>query len=128
MLITPSFIVSFETQIKTIVENNWKNVSANLYWDRLMKTRPSETKRETLVWLLDTVKIYPEGNGGNTRFDDMSGFTTSYENDNAGAGLRLTRNEIEDNQMTSTGQGVLDAARQWASSIGNAAGFYPQQA
>ena len=128
MLITPTFVVSFETNMKTIVENNWKNVSANLYWDRLMKTRPSESKKEILYWMLNTAKIYPEGNGGNTRFDDMVGFTTSYENDNAGAGFRLTRNEIDDNHMTSTGQGVLDSASQWASDIGNAAAFYPQQA
>lgn len=129
MEITPSFIVSFETQIQGIIANNWQRVGQMLTWDKLMKTRPSKTKKEILVWMLETAKIYPEGNGGNTRFDDMAAATFSYENDNAGAGLRLTRNEIEDNQLKDNPSvGVFDYSAKWAQDISMAALFYPQQA
>lgn len=130
MKVTPEFIVSFETEIQAIQANNWQRVGAMLTWDKIMKVRPSATKREILVWMLETARIYPEGNGGNTRFDDMVAATFSYENDNAGAGLKLTKNEIEDNQMANgpAGVGVLDYARKWASDISNAAMFYPEQA
>lgn len=129
MKVTPSFIVSFETEIKGIVEDNWARVQSMLHWDQFMKVRPSSTKREILVWLLETAKIYPEGNGGNTRFDDMVAATFAYENFNAGAGLKLTKNEIEDNQINRDGTpvGVLDYAGKWANDISKAAMFYPQQ-
>lgn len=128
MKVTPEFIVSFETELKGIMATNWQRVASRLNWDKFMKVRPSAGKREILVWLLETAKLYPEGNGGNTRFDDMVAATFSYENDNAGAGLRLTKNEIEDNQMKDNASvGVLDYARQWANDISMASMYYPQQ-
>lgn len=129
MKVTPEFVVSFETEIHAILDDNWARIAANLTWDRFMKIRPSSTKKQILVWLLQTAKLYPEGNGGNTRFDDMVAATTSFEVDNAGAGLKLTKNEIEDNQVIRNGAefAVLDYAQRWASDIGNAALFYPQQ-
>lgn len=129
MKVTPEFIVSFETQIRGLVTGNWDRVGANLMWDRLMKIRPSATKREILTWLLETAQIYPEGDGGNKRFDDMVAATLSYENTHAGSGLRLTRDEIEDNQMRDNPTvGALDYAQKWAKDIGAASAYYPQKA
>lgn len=129
MKVTPEFILSFETEIQAIQENNWRRVTSMLTWDKVMKVRPSSTKKEVLTWLLETARLYPEGNGGNTRFDDIVAATMSYENDNAGAGLKLTKNEIEDNQLARNGAavGVLDYARQWANDISMAALYYPEQ-
>jgi phage major head subunit gpT-like protein len=127
--ITPSVILSLDSEIRAIAANNWQRVGAMLNWDKLMKTRPSSTKKEILVWMLETARIYPEGNGGNTRFDDMAATTFAYENDNAGAGLRLTKNELEDNQWSQNpAMSPFDYARKWAEDISNAAMFYPQQA
>lgn len=128
MKVTPEFVVSFETQLKGLISSNWNRVASNLNWDRFMKVRPSSTKREILVWLLESARIYPEGDGGNTRYDDIAAATFSYENDNAGAGLRLTKNELEDNQMKDNPSvAALDYGRKWASDMGAAAAFYPQQ-
>lgn len=128
MKVTPSFLVSFETRISGLITTNWDRVIANLSWDRLMKTRPSSTKVELLTWLLETAKIYDEGNGGQTRFDDMVAATHQYENFNAGVGLRLTKNEIEDNQLKDNPTvGALDYAGTWAKQVGAASAYWPQQ-
>ncbi len=128
MKITPEFLVTFESTIQGLVTGNWDRVAQNLIWDRFMKTRPSVSKRDYLAWLLETAKIHPEGDGGNKRFDDMASAITSFENSHAGHGLRLTRDEIEDNQMKDNPSvGALDYASKWAKDIGAAAAYYPQQ-
>lgn len=128
MKITPEFLVTFETEIKGLVTGNWDRVASNLYWDRVMKTRPSAGKREILTWLLENANIYPEGDGGNKRFTDMEATTFSFENGHAGSGLRLTRDEIEDNQMKDNPSvGAMDYAGKWAKDIGAAAAYYPQK-
>lgn len=125
--VTPEFVVTFETEIKGLVTGNWERVSRNLMWDRLMKTRPASGKVEILTWLLETAKIYPEGNGGNKRFDDMVAATHSIEIEDFGAGLNLTKNEIEDNQLRDNPSvGALDYAAKWARDIGAAAAYHPQ--
>src|SRR4051812_48016914 len=115
MKFTPEFIVSFETSLQGIINDQWKRVVKNLVWDKFMKLRPGKGKTEMLTWLLESARIYPEGDGANTRFDDMQAATTSLEHDNAGAGLRLTVNEIEDNQMKDNPTtGVLEYSGKWA--------------
>lgn len=129
MKVTPQFVVSLDTELKAITERTWDRVLPNLVWDRLMKlVPPSDSLHRVFAWMLTTARIYPEGRGGNTRFDDMMTATHSITNENAGAGLRLTRNEIEDNQLAGNPNvEPLDYARQWANQIGNAAAFYPEQ-
>lgn len=129
MKISPQFVLSLDTDLKVITENTWRRVLPNLVWDRLMSVVPaSDSFSRVMAWMLTTAKLYPEGRGGNTRFDDMVLATHTIENTNAGAGLRLTRNELEDNQMGANPQvATLDWARQWAEQIGNAAAFYPEQ-
>lgn len=125
--ITPQFIVSFETKLSGLVTGNWDRVNANLMWDRVMKERPASSKVEILTWLLETARIYPEGNGGNKRFDDMLAATTSLEVFNFGAGLRLSKNEIQDNQMKDQPTvGALDYAAKWAKDMGGATAYHPQ--
>ncbi len=128
MKITPELIVSFETQVVGLVTGNWDRVVANLNWDRAMKQRPASTKREILTWLLETAAIYPEGDGGNKRFDDMVAATMSFDHSHAGNGLRLTADEIKDNQMKDNPNvGAMDYATKWAKDMGAAAGYEPQK-
>ncbi len=128
MKITNEFLVTFETTISGLVTGNWDRVQQNLIWDRYMKLRPMSGKKEILTWLLETARIYPEGNGGNKRFDDIVSTTMSLENTHAGDGLRLTRDEIADNQMKDNPKvGAMDYASKWAKDIGAAAAYYPQQ-
>ena len=129
MKVTPSYILGLDSDLRVITENTWKRVIPNLIWDRVMKVAPpSDSFRRVMTWNLTTARLYPEGRGGNTRFDDMAMATHTIENENAGAGLRLTRNEIEDNQMAfNANVNPVDHAREWAEQIGNAAAFYPEQ-
>lgn len=128
MKLTPEFVVSFETQVVGLVTGNWDRVTQNLNWDRAMKTRPASTKKEILTWLLETAQIYPEGDGGNKRFDDLVAATMSFEHDHKGAGLRLTADEIKDNQMKDNPSvGAMDYATKWAKDTGAAAAYFPQK-
>jgi len=130
MQLAPNLLWTIETQIKTLQSTNWDRVIQYLMWDRIMKTRESSTKRDILNWLLDSVRLYPEGDGGNKRYDDMAGVAYAIENSDVGAGLRLTRNEIEFNQLKlASGSTVsaYDFAGNWARQIGAASAYYPQQ-
>lgn len=129
MKISPQFLISLDTDLKVISEKTWERVIPNLVWDRVMKVvPPADAFQRVMVWMLTTARLYPEGRGGNTRFDDMVTATHTIQNENAGAGLRLTKNEIEDNTLASNPQvSTLDWARQWAEQIGNAAAFFPEQ-
>jgi phage major head subunit gpT-like protein len=127
MKVTPQFLISFEDTIRGLQTGNWQRVQANLYWSSLMKVRPTGAKRELLTWLLETAKIHNLANGGNKRFDDMIAATHSLEVENWGQALRLTKNEIEDNQLANNPTvGALDYARKWASDAGAAAAYHPQ--
>jgi phage major head subunit gpT-like protein len=132
MKVTPSFIVSFETQLFGIGEDTWTRRLANLHWDKFMKSRDSQSKREIIVWLLENAKIYNEGNGGNNRQDNIIAATFELENDNFGNGLELTRNELEDNVMAGTASGTsvatLDYAATWMRATAGAAAYFPQEA
>lgn len=119
MQITPQFVVDFETNLQALIVDEWARALQNTYWDRFMKLRPSSSKKELLEWMLTTAQIVTEGFGGNKRFDDIVAISHEIVNQNAGAGLTLTRNEINDNQ--------LDRAGQWARHIGSSGAYWPQE-
>ncbi len=127
--VTPTFLVGFETEVKGIVVDNWRRVIAELMWDRVMKVRPASTKTTILTWLLETARIYPEGNGGNKRFDDIVAASHSLDVEDFGAGLDLTKNEIEDNQLKTTAGNVaaLDYAAKWAKDVAASSAYHPQE-
>lgn len=129
--LTPEFILNFESNLSSLIVDNWGRVGQNLIWDKFMKLRPAQTKREILTWLLETGKIYPEGDGGSKRFDDIAAWSTEFEVSDFGSGLVLTKNEIEDNSMARTFNGVqvaaLDYAAKWARDTGAACGYFPQE-
>lgn len=128
MKLTPKFLVSFEHEIGGLVTGNWQRVVKALMWDRLMKVRPMSGKVQILTWLLESARLYREGDGGNKRFDDIVATSTALENGHVGSGLKLTKDEIEDNQLKDNPSvGALDYARKWASDIGADSAYYPQR-
>lgn len=128
MKVTPEFIVSFETRITGLVSSGWERVVSSLQWDRVMKVRPSQSQVEIITWLLDSVKIHNQGNGGNKRFDDLLAHSFSISNEEKGAGLRLFKNEIEDNQMRDNPSvSAMDYAQNWAKQAGAASAYEPQR-
>lgn len=128
MKITPEFIVNFETRVQGLVSSSWDRVTSNLSWDRLMKVRQSQSQKEIITWLLDSVQLSSQGNGGSKRFDDLVAHSFEITNEEKGAGLRLFKSEIEDNQMRDNGGiGALDYAQNWARQAGAAAAYEPQR-
>jgi phage major head subunit gpT-like protein len=116
--------------VQTFIVDAWKRVEKNLIWDKMMDVRTSVTLRELYFWLIETAAIYPENQGGNKRYDDLAATFYEIDNANSGAGLTLTKNELEDNMMASPnlrGMPALDYAANWAKQIGGAGAYWPQQ-
>lgn len=129
--ITPAFVSRFETNVQTRIQDAWARRARSLMWDRIMDVQQSKTGRELFFWLLETAKIVDEGKGGNKRFDDIGAALFEVVNKTSGAGLRLTTNEIRDNQMAGEslrGMPALDFAASWARQVGGHAAYWPQQA
>ncbi len=121
--LTPSFLFDFESRMQTITENEYARLSANLFWSRLMKSRPSSSKREMISWLLSTAQIEDLGKkGGNMPFEDIVSQYTEYENRYAGGGLKLLRSQVEDTD----GNG-LELAAHWSGDIGAYMAYWPQK-
>lgn len=130
MKITPAWVATFETNVQTFIVDAWKRVEKNLIWDKMMDVRSSVTLRELYFWLVETAQIYDEKQGGNKRYDDLAATFYEIDNSNSGAGLVLTKNELEDNMMASPamrGMPALDYAANWAKQIGGAGAYWPQQ-
>jgi phage major head subunit gpT-like protein len=130
MKVTPQWIASFETNVQTFIVDAWARAQQALIWEKFMDVRTSGTLRELLFWLLETARIYPEGQGGNKRYDDIAATFFEIDNANSGAGLRLTKNEIEDNMMAAPnlrGMPALDYAASWAKQMGGAGAYWPQE-
>lgn len=120
--LTPSFLMDFESRMSTVVEDEYAAFSQNLWWDSLMRSRPSSSRRELVAWLLSTAQIMDLGKlGGNLPFEDIVSHYTEYEVRYAGAGLRLRRAQIEDTD----GNG-MDAAAKWSSDVGSFMALWPQ--
>lgn len=129
--ITSAFINRFETNVQVLIQDSWARRARTLMWDKLMISRESKTGRDILFWLLETAKLVDEGFGGNKRADDLAASFFEIVNKNSGAMLRLTTNELRDNQMSDAGlmgMPALDFAGAWARQIGGHAAYWPQQA
>ena len=120
--LTPEFLFDFESDMMALTENEYARFGQNLYWQKIMKTRPSSSKRERLAWLLSTAKIEYNGLGGNIAFEDLVALTTEYVNLNAAAGLKLQRNQLED-----LDGGGLDLASKWSTDMGQYMAYWPQK-
>ena len=122
--LTPTFLFDFESEMQRIQEMEYLRMSAseNLWWRDVTRVRPTGKKREIIAWLLSTAQIRDQGLGGNMNFDDMAATFQEYDVRNAGEGLILTRDQVEDND----GNG-FDFAMQWSSDVAAQAAYWPQK-
>lgn len=120
--LTPSFLTDFETNVSIIQEDEYKRIAANLWWSKFMKVRPSGSAKEIVSWLLSTAMIQSQGKGGNIEFDDIVGKYATFENLEAGAGLKIRRQQFEDLD----GNGI-DVGTKWAGDIGAYMAYWPQK-
>jgi hypothetical protein len=120
--ITPQFLIDLESRMQIAMESSYAGLLSNLWWQNVARVRPSTGRREIVTWLLSTAQIRDQGKGGNVRFDDLVSTYTEYENKVAGAGLKLSKYQLED-----TDGGGMDLAGQWSSDIGMQAAYWPQK-
>lgn len=121
--LTPEFLMDFESKMQVIQEREYTRLASNMWWSRLMKTRPSTSRRELLTFMLSTAKIEDFGTaGGKMVFEDLVSRYTEFESRYAGAGLKLRRAQLEDTD----GNGI-DLAAQWSGDIGAYMGYWPQK-
>lgn len=119
IVVAPSTIRRIEDNLEYIVVDSWRRRKDAQWWQRLMKTRSAKTKRELVQWMLDTAKIRPLGNGGNSSYEDITEVQWEFLVEKFGESLKLSTDEIEDG-------GALDRAGAWARHMGNAAAEWPQ--
>lgn len=121
--LTPSFMTDLETNMKLVTTREYETLLKNLWWTRVAKQGTSESKKERTYWLLDTARIQRTGKGGgNVEFEDIVSNTQEFEHENAAAGLKLKKEQLEDND----GHGI-DEANHWSRQMGALAAYWPQQ-
>jgi hypothetical protein len=120
--LTPQFLFDFESNMQTIQEDEYYRLTQDLWYPKITRIRPSSSKRERIAWLLSTAMIRSQGKGGNIQFDDLVALSTEYVNLNSGAGFKLTRDKLEDND----GEG-FDLATKWSGDIGAYMAYWPQK-
>lgn len=109
--------------MRVIATREYDRLNSNLWWPRVMRTMPqSMSKKERVIWLLDTARIQQTGKGGNLEFEDIVSQTTEYEFINAAAGLKIKKEEFEDID----GNGIQFATH-WSRGIGAYSAYWPQK-
>ena len=125
--INPSFLFDLESRLQVITETEYNRLSANLWWQKVAKVRPSVGKRELYSWLLSTATIDDLGTGGSLGFEDLVVLEFDVTNKNAGKGLKLRKQLFEDMSQGVGGKEGIDLASQWAAQIGAYMAYWPQK-
>ncbi|AKF06073.1 Mu-like prophage major head subunit gpT family protein [Sandaracinus amylolyticus] len=121
--LTPAFLFDLESNMRTITTNEFARLTRNLWWNKIAKRIDSKSKKERIAWLLETAKIERTIKGGGQMvFEDIVGTTTEFENENAVAGLKLKKEQLEDHD----GNGV-QLATHWSKQVGALAAYWPQE-
>lgn len=119
-MITPTFVYDFQRNLNLRFSNAWSRTLASQWWKLLTITQTSASLQELYEWMLETAQIRPTGSKGDQLdFEDLVAISHAITNENFGTGLRLNRNDVEDNKY--------DRAAKWAADSGNAAGYWPQR-
>jgi phage major head subunit gpT-like protein len=119
MLWTVNHVLSTEDRLEKLQSDAYALALRNAWWDRLVTVRPGTGKRQVFEWLLTTAQIY-DLNPGSMRFDDLVTQAHELVHADRGAGLKISRNQWEDDEMA--------FAADWAKQIGGASALDPQYA
>ncbi len=132
MTILPSFVHELESNMRAITVTAYNRLSApgNLWWRDVAKVLTIASKKERLMWLLETAKIerpLGSGGGGNMIFEEMVSQSHEFEVKNAVAGLELKKEQLEDLYNGVPGGEALELAGHWARQIGAYGAYWPQK-
>lgn len=124
--ITPEFVFDLESNMRTIQVRDYERLVQYLWWQRVAKVLPSQSKSERLSWLLDTARI-ERRTSGSMSFEDQVVLSTEYENLFAAAGLLLKKEKFEDLWNGVIGGEGINLAAGWARQIALQAAYWPQK-
>ncbi len=119
--LTPSFFFDLESRMRLISSQEFQRLLAELWAPKIMKTMPSGSRKERLIWLLDTASI-ERAEDGQVEFEDIVSRTVEYEVEFATKGLLLKKSQLEDLD----GNGVALAAH-WSRQMGAQSAYWPQK-
>jgi len=119
--ITPDFVVDFETNLESAVDDGYGGLQASLWWENVMGKRDfGQARKKKTQFNVQSAQIRDRGQrGGEIEYDAPETHYTEATNGHFGEGLRLKRDDIVDNQ--------IDHAGQWAADIGKEMAYFPQK-
>lgn len=126
-MVPTQVVLDFQTNLVAIMEQEYNRLSANLWWTKVAKVRPSATLKETIAWLIVDALIRDQGSGGNYAFDDLGTKTTEIENRYAGAAFRVTKAQLTDLHNGIPGGAAFELGAEWAAQIGAYMAYWPQK-
>jgi len=126
--ITPEFTIDLQNNVKRIAAREYERLvqPGKLWWTKVTRRRPSQSKTERLLWLLDTARI-ERVDPGSVNFEDAVSKSTEFEALFASAGLMIKKELLEDLFNGINGGEGLDLAAHWARQMGILAAYWPQK-
>lgn len=126
--ITPSFVFDLESNMKAITTREYDRLARNLWWQKVAKKVSIKSKRERLVWMLETAKIeVSTRGGGQAKFDELVTQTMEIETANAVAGLTLKYEQMVDLENGIAGGEAMRVSSAWSRQVGAHAAYWPQK-
>lgn len=121
--LTPSFLFDLESRMRIISENEYARLASSTAWSQFCKTIPSQSKKELIHWLISSAQIVDLGKShGKQVFEDYVSTYTTFEPRDAGIGLKINRQQLEDLD----GNGVEVAAK-WSQDVAAHMAYWPQK-
>jgi hypothetical protein len=130
MPITPEFFTDLEVNMRSLTSNEYKRLNTNTWWRKVAKVSQLKSKKDLLVWLLETARIRRPNaahGGGQQIFDDMMAIYTEIEAQNANTGLLIKLEQFEDLYNGIVGGEGLALAASWSRQVGAYSGYWPQE-
>lgn len=130
---TADFLFSIEKRSRAFNEYNYTKLlaSENIWYPKIARDRPFDTKSERLTWMMDTASIdqlTPQDggeSGGSLTFDELQTITTEYFPAGFGRGFKMNILRFE-NFLNGSG-GQLDPLTKWAGAMGTYGAYLPQR-
>jgi hypothetical protein len=122
-LLTPSFLIDLETRMSVVAEDEYARLSSNVWYPKIMKSRPVTGRKERLIWNLSCASIdYVGRRGADVTFDSLLMRSVEYEVIPATRGFEVDRFEFSD--LTAGG---VSGALNWARDITAQSVYWPQK-
>jgi phage major head subunit gpT-like protein len=127
-MLTEAFIADLKTSIKAVVEREFERLTeaGNIWWKLVAVQRQTTSAKERLAWLLDSARIR-QLDPQSMAFEEALALSLEIENQPSGAGLKITRDDLEDVVGGVPGGAALDAAAHWARGVAARAAYWPQE-